>query len=143
MYELSNNNKKVSIGEQYNKNSPLPSSSNTMNAQPNPSSSLTNHCTVLQCIIDTLDTVVFHAHQKATRHLWVRGPGVEQCRGGMGEVPFGHEVVSLEDALDVRAVDANGDTHDHVLWALGDAAVDAEKVRSFESLEAEAEGELV
>ena len=50
----------------------------------------------------------------------------------MGEVPFRHEIVSLKDALDVRAVNANDDAHDHVLCALGNAAVDAEKIRSFE-----------
>ena len=53
----------------------------------------------------------------------MRSDSVEESRGGMGEVAFGHEVVGLEDAIDVAPVDAHSDTHDHLLGTLGDAAV--------------------
>ena len=56
----------------------------------------------------------------------------------MGEVAVRHEVVGLEDALDVVAVDAHRDAHDHVLRALSDTAVDAEEVGALERFEAEA-----
>ena len=51
--------------------------------------------------------------------------------------PLAHEVVRLDGGVDVLAVDAHGDAHDHVLGALGDLAVDLEKVRLLEGLEAE------
>ena len=49
-----------------------------------------------------------------------------------------HEVVGFDGAVDVRAVDTNGDTHEHVLGTFGDTVVDAEEVGAFESFEAEA-----
>jgi hypothetical protein len=48
---------------------------------------------------------------------------------------FEHEV---KHALDVRAVDADHDTHYHVLGTFGDAAINAEEVRSLEGFESEA-----
>ena len=55
----------------------------------------------------------------------------------MDEVTLGHEIVCLDGTLDVVPVDADGDAHEHVLWALGNLAIDAEEVRALESLEAE------
>lgn len=56
----------------------------------------------------------------------------------MCEITLGHEVVGLEHALDVGAMNANRDAHYHVLRAFGDATVDAEEIRSLESFESEA-----
>ena len=53
----------------------------------------------------------------------------------MGKVPLAHEVVSLDDLVDVLSPDSNSDTHDHVLRTLSDLAVDSEQVRSLEGLE--------
>jgi hypothetical protein len=54
------------------------------------------------------------------------------------EISLGHKVVSLEDAVNVRAVDADCNAHDHVLWAFGDTAIDVEEVGAFKCFETEA-----
>lgn len=56
----------------------------------------------------------------------------------MCKVAFGHEVICFEHAFNVRTVDADGDTHDHVLRTLSDAAVEAEKVRPLKSFKPKA-----
>lgn len=61
----------------------------------------------------------------------------------MGEETFGYEVVCLEDAIDVRAVDTDSDPHDHVLGPFSNTTVDPEKVRSFEGFKAEAGKSIV
>jgi hypothetical protein len=53
----------------------------------------------------------------------------------VGEVSLRHEVVSLEDLVNVGTVNTDGDTHDHVLWSLDNLAVNAEQVRPLERLE--------
>ncbi len=55
----------------------------------------------------------------------------------MGEVSLRHQVVSLNDLVNVSTVNTNSDTHDHVLRSLDDFAIDSEKVRSFKSFETE------
>jgi hypothetical protein len=45
---------------------------------------------------------------------------------------FGNEVVGLEHALDVGAMDANHDVHYHLLGMFSNVAIDAEEVRSLE-----------
>lgn len=109
-----------------------------MDVQSNATSGLTDHRAALQCIIDPLDAIIFHAYQEAARHLRVRRPGVEQRRRGVGEVAFRHEVIRFEDAVDIGAVDTDGDTHDHVLRAFGDTTADAKEVGTLECFEAEA-----
>lgn len=56
------------------------------------------------------------------------GSGVEQGRGGVCEVTVGHQEVRINGALNVTAMDADSNTHEHVLRALGDLAVDTKKV---------------
>ena len=43
---------------------------------------------------------------------------IEECGGRVREVLLGHEVIGLKDSLDVIAVDADGNTHEHLLRAL-------------------------
>lgn len=57
----------------------------------------------------------------------------------MSEVSFRHEIVGLDDALDVGTVDANRNTHDHVLRPFGDVLIDSEEVGTLQRLEAKAE----
>ena len=57
----------------------------------------------------------------------------------MGEVTFGHEVVGLDSAINVVLVDANGDSHEHVLRSLCCPSVDLEQVRTLEGLESKAD----
>ncbi len=53
----------------------------------------------------------------------------------MGEVSFGHKVICFENAVNVRSMNTNGNTHDHVLGTFSYAAIDAEKVGTFEGFE--------
>ena len=43
----------------------VPSSSNIMNVKTNAASGLANHSTVLQCIVNPLDTVCLHRDEEA------------------------------------------------------------------------------
>lgn len=56
----------------------------------------------------------------------------------MSEVSLGHEVIGFENAVNVSAVNAHSDTHDHLLWPFSNAPIDAKKVGTLERLEAEA-----
>ena len=69
--------------------------------------------------------------------------GIEKSGRGMGEIAFGHKVVGLDDTLDVRSVDSDGDTHKHVLRPLGGDTVDLQQVRPFKGFEAKAEHSLI
>lgn len=53
----------------------------------------------------------------------------------MSKESLRHEVVGLEDLVNVGTVDANSDTHHHVLGSLNNLAVDSKEVRSLEGLE--------
>ena len=55
----------------------------------------------------------------------------------MCEITFGHEIVHLNNSVNIRAMDRNGNPHDHVLCSFGDASVGAKEVQAFESLEPE------
>ena len=41
----------------------------------------------------------------------------------MGEVALRHEAVGIDGAVDVRAVDPDGDAHGHVLWPFREVVV--------------------
>ena len=102
--------------------------SNVVNVQSNTARSLGNHGTSLQGIVDSLNRVVLHGDQEARGQLGVGSTGVEQGGRGVGEVSLGHEVVRLDDFLDVSAVDTDSDSHNHMLRSFGDPAVDSEQV---------------
>ncbi len=55
----------------------------------------------------------------------------------MRKVTLRHQVVCLDDAVDVSAMNTDGDTHNHVLRSLSNSTIDSEKVRTFEGFEAE------
>lgn len=61
----------------------------------------------------------------------------------MGEKTLAHKMVCFDGAVNVVAVDTNGDTHQHVLRTLSDASVKAEEVGSFERFETKATGRLL
>ena len=54
----------------------------------------------------------------------------------MSKVLIGHKVICLDDSLNIIAVYSKSNAHDQVLRSLGDFAVEAKEIRSFESLEA-------
>jgi hypothetical protein len=55
----------------------------------------------------------------------------------VGKVPLAHQVVGLDDLVDVLSPDPDSDTHDHVLRTFSNLAIDSEEVRSLERLETE------
>ena len=55
----------------------------------------------------------------------------------MCEQLLGHKVVGLNGLFDLITMDANRDTHKHVLWSFPDFLVIFEKVGSFQGLETE------
>jgi hypothetical protein len=72
-----------------------------MDVQPDTSSGLADHGTVLEGIIDTLDGIILHADQEAGAQLRVRGASIEKGGGCMCEIALGHEIVSVENTLDI------------------------------------------
>jgi hypothetical protein len=46
----------------------------------------------------------------------------------MGKVTLGHEVVGFDNPFDILAMDANSDTHDHLLRSLGYSTIDSEQI---------------
>lgn len=74
--------------------------------------------------------------KEAARHLGPGSSGVEESRRRVREILHAHEVVSLEGGVDVIAMNADGDAHEHMLWSLDGLAIDLHQVRSLQSLEA-------
>jgi hypothetical protein len=48
-------------------------------------------------------------------------------------------MVGLDDPLNIISVNANGDTHDHLLRSFSYSTIDSEVIGSFESFKTEAE----
>ena len=85
----------------------------------------------------TFNRVFLHRNKETAGHLWSRSSGVEQSGRGVSKILHAHEVVGLEGSVDVIAVNADGDTHEHMLWSLDSLAIDLHQIRSLQSLEAE------
>lgn len=114
-----------------------------MNVQPDTSSSLANHRTVLESIVDSFYRIILHAYQEARAHLGIRGASIEKCRRGVSKVAFGHKVICLEDTVNVRSMYTNRNTHDHMLRTFGDTPIDTEEVRSLKCLESKTTAMLI
>jgi len=114
-----------------------PCSTNAVDAETNSSSGLANHGTVLQSLINTLDRVIFHSDEEAWAQLGVWCTGIEEGGRSVREITFRHEIVRLNNPVHVRAVDSDGDPHDHVLRSFSDASIDAKEIGAFESFEPE------
>lgn len=110
---------------------------NVMNGEANTSSILGNDGAVLERIVDAVDGVFLHCHEKAGTHLWHVGAGVEERGGGVRKVSLRQKVVGLNDPRDIVSVDTDGHTHEHKLRALGNLAIDLEQVGLFERFEPE------
>lgn len=90
----------------------------------------TSSC-LLERVVDPGDAVLLHGEQEAARHLRLGGAGVEEGGRGVGEEPLGHEVVRLDNLVDVLLVDAHRHAHDHVLRPLHHLAVGLQQVGPF------------
>ena len=55
----------------------------------------------------------------------------------MCEIMFRHEIVCLNNPVNIRTMDPNGNSHDHVLWSFRYASINVKKVGTFESLKLE------
>ena len=108
-----------------------------MRVEPDSPGGLGNACALLESVAHPLHAVLLHRSEEAAAELRPRRAGVKE-RGGRVDVPaLAHQPVRLARGGDVRAVDADGDTHEHVLRPLGDGAAAAEEVRPLEGLECE------
>ena len=123
----------------------IPCRANTMNAKPDSASCLADHRTVLECVIDPFDRIILHTHQEAAAQLRVWCTCIKQRRRRMREITLRHEIIGVDDPINVSPVDAYCNTHDHMLRTLGNAAINTKEIRSFECLETKAEdpGEYV
>jgi hypothetical protein len=72
-----------------------------MDVHPDTPCRLTDHGTVFEGIVNTLDGIVLHADQKAGAQLRARSAGIEEGGRGVGEIALGHEVIGLNDTLHV------------------------------------------
>jgi hypothetical protein len=55
--------------------------------------------------------------------------------GGVCEESLRHEVVGLEDLVNVGTVNTHSDSHHHVLGSLDNLAIDSEQIRPLEGFE--------
>ena len=101
-----------------------PSGADAMDIYSDTSRGLTDHGTILEGIINTLDGIIFHADQEAGAQLRTRSACIEKGRRGMGEITLGHEVICFNSTLDVRSMDSDSNAHKHVLWPLCRHTVD-------------------
>lgn len=97
-----------------------------MDAQTNTTSSLADHGTSFQGVIDTFNRVVLHANKKTRTELWVGCTSIEKCGRRVREVSFRHQIVRFQYALDIITVNADSDSHDHVLRALCNTTTESE-----------------
>lgn len=113
------------------------SGTNSVDVETNTSSILGDHGTSLEGVVDTVNAVLLHVDQKAGRELCLWGTGSKESWRSVCKVFARHQVVCLDSTLDVLAVNTNSYTHNHMLWALCNLAVEAQKVGSLKSLESE------
>ena len=117
----------------------IPCSPNTVDVQTNTTSSLADHSALLECVVDSLDRVVLHTDKEARAKLCIWRSGIEKCGRGTNKVSLRHEMVGLDDPLNIISVNANGNTHDHLLGSFSYSTVDSEEMGSFERFKTEAE----
>ena len=108
-----------------------------MDVEPDAAGGFGDERGLLEGVVDALDGVVAHRQEEAGGELRPRRGRVEHGRGGVREELLRHHVVRLDGVVDVLAVDANGDAHEHVLRPLHHLPVDLEQVAPLERLEAE------
>ena len=106
-----------------------------MNRQSDSTCILGNDGTVLECVVDAINRVVLHSQQEARRHLRHGCSSIEESRSGMSEVFVGQEIIGFNDSGNIITMNANSDTHEHVLGALGNLSVHLEEIRLFQGLE--------
>ena len=61
---------------------------------------------------------------------------IEESWRCVDEVTLGHVIIRLDRAFNVTAMNADSNTHKHVLWTLSNLAINTEKVGALECLEA-------
>ena len=109
---------------------------NVTNGHSNATGILGNDGTILESVVDSINAVVLHAHEKARAHLRIGGAGIKERRRGVRKVALRQEIVRLNDLRNVLAMNADCHAHEHVLGAFGNLAVDFEEIGLFERLEA-------
>ena len=59
--------------------------------------------------------------------------GIEESKISVRKITFRHEIVRLNNFVNIGAMEPDGDSPDHVLWSFGDASIDAKEVGALES----------
>lgn len=121
-------------------------SSDVAHGQSNAACGLADHRTVLQSLVNSFDAVLRHGQQKAAGKLVARGSSVEKSWRSVCEPALRHVVVGVHSSLDVLSVNANGNSHKHVLGSLSNLSIKLEQVgtlKRFEAKEIELEVTIV
>ena len=100
-----------------------------MDVKTDPACALAYQSTLLERVINALNTVIIHGDQEARAELGARSSSIEESWASMSVETFRHEVVCLDRALNVAPMDADGYSHDHVLRTFCNLAIYPEKVR--------------
>ena len=98
---------------------------------------LADRCALNENIADTLNAVIFHAHQVIRAELGMSCSCIEESWGGVDEVSLRHIGVCLNCVFNVVAVNADSDAHEHALRPFSNLAFETKERRAFEGLEAE------
>ena len=108
---------------------------NVVDRHTNATGVLGNDGTVLECIVNAINRVFLHRHEKARTHLWARRAGIKESRRGVCKVPKREHVVGFQNRVNVVAVNTDSHTHEHLLRPFGNLAVHLEQIGLFQSLE--------
>ena len=114
-----------------------------MDVYPDTPCGLTDHGAVFEGVVNTLNRIVLHTDQKTRAQLRAGSASIEKGRRGVSEIALGHEVIGLNNTLEVGSVDSYSNTHKHVLRSLCRDTVDLQQVRPFKGFETKAKQGLV
>ena len=99
-----------------------------MDVQSDSAGGLGDHGAGFESVVDSLDGVVFHSDEETGGELGVGSAGVEQSWRGVSEVFGGHEIVGFDCLFNVVAVNADRNTHDHMLRTFSHLTINPQKV---------------
>lgn len=111
--------------------------SDIMHMNTNTTSILGDNRTLFERIEDTLDAVISHGEQETATKLWSLGSGVEKSRCGVNKPLLRHEIISLDSAINISAMNTNSDSHQHMLRSLDSSSINLEQIGLLERLEPE------
>mmetsp|Transcript_40893 Transcript_40893/g.85770 ORF Transcript_40893/g.85770 Transcript_40893/m.85770 type:complete len:437 (-) Transcript_40893:90-1400(-) len=73
-----------------------------IDAESDAAGSLGNHSTTLQRIVNPINRIIAHLHQKTTAQLRMGRPRMKQGRTRVSEIPRTHQIISFEGGGEIR-----------------------------------------